>query len=291
MAEAIREAVRRAVAFLADAQMPDGAFRIGHSMTPSLEPAEDVGSPFPAAVVLLALQRVGGVPARLRQRAIAHLLSRREPSGVVRYCDAPMVPDYDDICLVHTVLQHAGVNLDYCGVARRVAAALREDGFFPTWLGVDQPPDLDPVVNVNVVRYLVRNGVDCTRTIAALAEVVSQWKPRAGTRYYPPLGALPWIVCTTPAELRVRILGRSRITLRERLVGMTPQSTLDLAMRTFALARLGGLGGLGGARLLESQASDGGWPAEVIFRGYGFWGSRELTTAVAVSALAAIEGV
>jgi hypothetical protein len=289
MLDAIREAVRRAVEFLAAAQKPDGGFRIGVATARSLESADDVASPFAAAIVLLALDGVRGVPAQLGSRAVAHLLSKREPSGLVRYFGAPIDPDYDDICLVHSLLQDAGVELDYRGVARRVAGALRADGLFPTWVGAGRPMDFDPVVNVNIVRFLDRNGIACSRTIARLQEVVARWTGDEGTLYYPQPGALPWIVCTLPSTLRARIIGPSRTALRATIAGTPAQSLLDLAMRTRALARLGGSPTPFAAPLLEAQQSDGAWPAGAIFGAYGFWGSRELTTAIAASALTAIE--
>ncbi|HEX2076933.1 MAG TPA: hypothetical protein VHG08_04465, partial [Longimicrobium sp.] len=45
-------------------------------------------------------------------------------------------------------------------------------------------------------------------------------------------------------------------------------------------ARIAGL-------LLEREDGDGGWPGSAFFRGYHFWGSGELTTAVAAHALMA----
>lgn len=287
MLEAIHESVRRAVVFLAGAQQVDGGFRLGVSAARALQSADDVVSPFTAAVVLLALDGLAGVPPQLRSRVIAHLLSKREPSGLVRFIDGPIDPDYDDICLIHSLLQDAGIDLDFRRVARRVAGALRDDGLFPTWVGIDRPPDLDPIVNVNIVRFLDRNGVDCSRTIARLQKVIAHWTPDEGTLYYPPPGALPWIVCTLPTELRARIIGASRNALLERIAN-APKSLLDLAMRTFSLARLGASATPFAVPLLDGQGSDGGWHAEALFGPRPFWGSRELTTSIAASALAAI---
>jgi hypothetical protein len=283
-----REAVRRAVAFLAGAQRSDGGFRLGFSSARSLQSADDVVSPFTAAIVLLALDDVAGVPAQLRSRTIAHLLSKREPTGLVRFIDGPIDPDYDDICLVHSLLQDADVDLDFRSVARRVARALRDDGLFPTWVGIDRLPDLDPVVNVNIVRFLRRNGVDCSRTIARLQEMIAQWTPGEGTLYYPPSAALPWMVCTLPTELRTRVIGGSRNALLKGMVS-APESPLDLAMQTFTLARLGISATPFATALLDAQNNDGGWPADAMFGPRPFWGSRELTTAVAAGALSSTQ--
>jgi len=291
---ALREALRHALAFLADAQKADGGFRLAFSSSQSLQRASDVASPFAAAIVLLALDGVAGVSPQLRARAIAHLISKREKNGLIRFCDFPIEPDYDDICLIHSLLQDANVALDYRRIARRVASARGDDDLFPTWVGSGSPRDVDPIVNVNIVRFLDRNGIDCTTTVARLRTIVAQkWNAREGTRYYTPPASLPWMISTLPTRLRAQLADGDHSALCAKLATTPPLSPLDRAMRVICLNRLGGaerppIALL--APLLDAQQRDGGWPADAFFCGDRFWGSRELTTAVAVSALSSCDG-
>jgi hypothetical protein len=293
-------AARRGVAFLAREQRPAGDFATDWSDRLDLGAAGRPESPFLTGLILHALRRLPGrrEVAAILERGTGYLLDVRPPGGLYVFLQG-IAPDLDDVCLLHLVLQESHPRrFDYARLARRVAATATDAGPFPTWLEDEvRWADIDPVVNLNVVRFLHRNRTPCPRALDWLRGELAAWDFIDGTRYYESPFAPLYFAATLPPALR-RSLLPAPARLWSRLENRLDQrgddlSVLDVAYLLAALVVLGGparrVDELTG-RLLERQGRAGGWPPWAAFRAYRYWGSATLSTALAVQALTAYAG-
>jgi hypothetical protein len=180
-------AARRGVAFLAREQRPAGDFATDWSDRLDLGAAGRPESPFLTGLILHALRRLPGrrEVAAILERGTGYLLDVRPPGGLYVFLQG-IAPDLDDVCLLHLVLQESHPRrFDYARLARRVAATATDAGPFPTWLEDEvRWADIDPVVNLNVVRFLHRNRTPCPRALDWLRGELAAWDFIDGTRYY-----------------------------------------------------------------------------------------------------------
>lgn len=273
-----------------------GEFRVFWSESteiPEIE-ANRASSPFVAAMILLALERLPDQPKLrlIRDHSIRFLLSHRKENGAIGFFRTGIAPDLDDICLIHSLLQRFGVPLDYAKIVRRVRAMRLEDGRFPTWLETDlRMGDIDPIVNLNVLRFLALNGVEEPKTILWLNRQLLSWDFSDGTRYYRSPFSLPYIFATLPRKLRGRILSGPEIaSLHAKLGSMKhlAEDAIDRANLLFALAKFGSsteeLEPLIAA-LLADRPPGGGWPSLGAWWAFNNWGSSSLTSALALQPL------
>lgn len=279
-----------AVRALADRQLPNGAFPTAWSTSRDMADSHQVASPFITGLILDLLQEVRGVPEleAIRERAVNYLDELRPVSGRFRFLQHGIDADLDDICLLNLVLQQARPRAhDYAAAARAVASKQTGDGWFPTWLRSSdrQPNDRDACVNVNVLRFLLANGV--VLDAGWLEPAMQRWGKGADTLYYVQPYALLYFVCQLPLESRDRLLSMGGIGAET--VESTPhQDVLDAALRLSVAVGLNADPRLIRSLvsfLLQLQLGSGAWPAWAAFQAFNYWGSESLTTAACIRGL------
>jgi hypothetical protein len=288
----VNESVERGARWLRLSQHSTGQFATYWARSRRMTPAYGVDSPFITGMILLALQRFHSHDTRaIAARGTRYLTRVRRDDGLFTFLGDGTDPDVDDICLLNSIVQATEFrsSFDYQQLASRVAALPRGDSLYRTWIRGDlgQANDVDPCVNVNVFRFLHQNRLPCEHLIEALRRTLQT--PPAATIYYVSPLATWWMVSTLPAAARVLLTAGIPHHLSDAIFSRThPSSALDAGFQ---------IGGLGLAqsravlpqliiKLLEWQDQTGAWPIAPAFRGFNYWGSPELTTGVAVGALA-----
>ena len=252
-------------------------------------------SPFITGMIILALSALEVDSLKtIKRRAVAYLLTKRKGDGFFSFFDRGIDCDLDDTCLLNWILQSASRNDSiYRPLAEKIAQRPTWQGLYGTWVRSmdDTVSDIDPCVNVNVLRFLHSNGLNCEQTIGAIQTSLRSDAYAKGTLYYEPSQSLPYLVMTLPPGLASQIIDvELRTTLQQwrRRALQREESVLDLAMELFVLKSLGGDRSRCSqlvSSLLSCERTNGGWPSAAMFRAFNYWGSAELTTAVVVQAL------
>lgn len=271
-------------------------------------------------------------------RAVARLHSLMEPGGVWRHWapEEPrhhvVAPDADDTACISVLLRERGIPFPD---NRPILLACRDwYGRFYTWflfrwllrwpprreprlalIGLKRwrhpfaartlwtttpadPPDVDAVVNANVLRYL-GDGPWAPVVVEWLVDVFRRRVDHASDKWYRGTCTFAWAVARA-AKAGVRGLDAIRDETGERLAGMQAEDgrigegALETALAICALSdwdvrpreRAAAC-----AFLEATQAADGSWPAAPMYYAgpkleLPRWGSRELTTGFCVEALA-----
>ncbi|HEX4966718.1 MAG TPA: hypothetical protein VF173_38260 [Thermoanaerobaculia bacterium] len=285
--------IGRGLAWLAAEQTGTGEFLTLWADNLEMRGCHPVESPFVTGWILFALGRELGEPVgTMLGRGLPFLLEKRRPGGLYAFLEKGIGPDLDDVCLLHTVLQrHLPERFAYRRVARRIARQITAEGWFPTWIEDElRPEDVDPVVNVNVIRFLFRNGFACSETSRWLRRVFADWSFEEGTRYYRSPFSLLYFAALLPGKLRQQVFPPDSAFLVRRLQERVNASlsVIDEACLLLGLATLGAPRRLTtdlAERLASRQLPEGCWPDHAVFRPLGFWSSPALSTALAVQAL------
>lgn len=293
-------AISQGVGFLASRQLPHGELRTCRSDDPTLarDPVFD-SSPYGTTYVLHALRFVDDPRAAgLAERALSFLAAEMEPPGLWRYYTArnPKVlpPDLDDTACASLALRdrhdeiRLGLNL------RPILANRAEDGRFRTFLSSPAANNVDAVVNANVVAYLGER--DETRAACDfLCRVVTQGEEGRASLYGVDDLSFDYVV-SRAYFLGVRSLEPCRAPMVRRILARQREDgtfgdPLATALACTSLLNFGETGdSLGCAldALCAQQSEDGSWPRSTFYIDFngGFYGSEELTTAIALEALA-----
>jgi hypothetical protein len=188
--ENITSAIRRAVTFLCQNQLPNGEFKTYISGDERLAKAMHDSSPFVTSFVLYCTRYL---PAGLfdlpRQKAKLFLLKEGFPGYLWKYwthtSNKTIVPDLDDTCCVSFILQELFQRHD---VKRNIPAILtnRDDlGLFKTWIKqASEPNDADISVNTNVLLYLGKRE-ETEAAIAFVKECIKKGEEKNHSWYYP----------------------------------------------------------------------------------------------------------
>jgi hypothetical protein len=215
------DAVEAGLAFLADRQLPSGAFSVRRGLDlASGQTAPDDAALFATSLIAHSLNFCGSDTARgLRRRAAAHLHGHMEPGGVWRHwtADHPqylwLPVDLDDTACISSVLRAEGVPLpENAGL---LLANRDRRGLFATWMIARWPPprdagfwrvvvrrwrrpvaarrfwrhtsaepaDIDGVVNANVLHYL-GDGPHAGPVVAHLLEVLRRGQEDRCDKWY-----------------------------------------------------------------------------------------------------------
>ena len=289
----ITDAIHRAVTYLEASQSPNGEFPTYWSLSRNMSFPTYGGSPFITGMILLALSSLGNeAPAIIRRRGIDYLRTKRKENSYFAFFDQGIDCDLDDICLLNWLLQSEDSDqARYKALAEKIAGFPQRAGFYETWIRNDPNADnnVDPCVNVNVVRFLAYNGIRCDRTIQALRETLHSGTYVRGTFYYESGYALPYLIFTLPQSLRDAIVGVELQQLRlPRLGPERPPFPIDIAMKLFIMSMCKRdilTCSTLASDLLAREKPNGGWPSWAAFKAFNFWGSAELTTAIVAQAL------
>ncbi|HEX6180470.1 MAG TPA: class 1 isoprenoid biosynthesis enzyme, partial [Chitinophagaceae bacterium] len=277
-------AIESALSYLEGAQKENGEFETLWSENLDMQPAKSVSSPFVTGMVLLALTGVNGLRTiALKERSLAYLGNKRKSNGHFSFLEQGMDDDLDDTCLLNFLLQqHRNDHFNYSGLSESIHNMPSHEGLYYTWIRMNPSDDndIDACVNVNVVRFLTANGIDCSDTVHSLQKVVQNGAAFAGTKYYETSWSLHYFVCTLPEDMRNKLVGN--LSVREIFVNKAAHTPVDKAMKLYCLASLGERTTEGDQllqELLALQEPSGAWPAYAVFRAFNYWGSAELTTA------------
>lgn len=295
MRDAAAAGAFRAVARLTVAQRPSGELPTFWSPSPDLSRPTRAESPF---ITGLALLLAAELPAAgsLRRRGAAYLRGWRRADGLFAFLRDGIDPDLDDTCLLGYVLQREDPSwTGFPALARRVAGLPCRAGLFETWVRpvAGAPNDVDPCVSVNVLRFLHHNGIARGETEDALRRAFHDPASYAGTLYYHPPLSLPWLVLTLAPPLRARLVGNRfprALVDRASAAAQGDANATDLALALLVATRAGAhpqVRARLAKRLLEREEGHGCWRGTAFFRAFNYWGSAELTTAVAAHALSA----
>jgi Prenyltransferase and squalene oxidase repeat len=336
------QAIERGLRFLARRQLPDGGFSLRYGFdVASPETVADDHALFGTALIAGSLSACRLEAAEpILDRAVARLVAVMEPGGVWRHW-APeerrhhvVAPDVDDTACISVLLRDRGIPFPD---NRDLLLANRDPGgrFYTwmvarwppprsarlAWIAVKRwrhprlarelwtttpadPPDVDGVVNANVLHYL-GDGPHAAPVVEWLVGLFRRREDHACDKWYRGSCTFAWAVARA-ARAGVAGLDAIREEMCARLVasqapdGRIGDGPLDTALAVCALSHWGARPDEAAAACayLESvQAPDGSWPAEAMyFAGPRLdpplprWGSGELTTGFCVEALSRCPG-
>ena len=290
--------IARGLDFLHARQLPHGEFQTFAAPTPGMRTCEFYGSPFVTAFVLYALRTLEHSNlSTLREHALDFLIHEQEPEGYWRnhtrdnpkHAHQKLPPDLDDIAVISHIL--AWYYVPFVDTRALILSNITGDGVFATWIEPPFANEVDAVVNANVVLYLQDDRPPvCAylNTIISRKLPFSQWYPDRLSLYYVVSRALANGV-TGLAESRQGaiddILSRQQ---SDGSWGNALRSALALnALLNYGANNAALVRGIGALRRM--QTADGSWPRHAWFRGFAnYYGSEELTTALAIEALTKI---
>jgi hypothetical protein len=294
MYQRIHDRIQGGVKYICAAQKANGEMPTYWSTSSQMTLPRYVQSPFITGLVILALRNIQDAPAQeIEDSGLRYLKTKRKEDGFFSFLDDGIDVDLDDTCLLNWLLQqHQSVGRLFQALAERIADLPRRDGLYYTWIRkkCDEGNDLDPCVNINVLRFLAANDLDCGALVQALRRVLFDRTFINGTLYYMSGFAFPFLLYTLPPKLqKLIIVSRDEeVFIWDSLRKKTILSPIDAAMKLFILssasiARRPDATVVG--ELLHFEKQRGVWPAWAVFRAFNFWGSAELTTALALQAL------
>ncbi|MBI4371104.1 MAG: terpene cyclase/mutase family protein [Elusimicrobia bacterium] len=317
----MREEAMRGVRFLLRRQLPSGEFPTLSSNERSFINAQAQSNVFTTAVILHALRPVKEDPAvrAAARRAIEWLKAQRDSSGFWTFWGRAMrnrppedavPPDVDCSACIVGVFKDWDVDFPYAACLRALAGCRNEKGLFGTWIhgtGLDWHPDVapfidrqdvDPVVNANAACLFQRHGRVLPEVTRYLEDQILRRRFHQPSNYYVSpavflyaLGKLasdhpPWTegelgkACREVLTSLLTATDPAKVTPLEKAMALSAAFKGSLPLPKGAADRA-----LAGLR--ELQAADGGWEAHPFHSFYFLhYGSRELTTALAVEALA-----
>jgi hypothetical protein len=169
-------------------------------------------------------------------------------------------------------------------------------GWFKTWLrALHEPNDVSPCVNANVLLYL-GDHPETHRAAHYLLRVLERRDAAGSDWYYADPNALYYMISRACVEGTASLSPCTGL-IRAAVDEASTETPLSVALALCALGHVGaGTSDRASElsqRLIDAQADDGGWPAAAFYAGPEppeahrfWWGSRALTTAICVEALA-----
>ncbi len=295
----VTSAIEKGVGYLERSQLPSGEFRTCASADPLMrdECAFD-GSPFATSLIVYSLSRashpaIGGIT----ERALRFLRDDMSGPGIWRYWSRSnpkhrdIDPDLDDIACVSFVLRKFGA--PFPPNERLLIDNRAGEGRFRVWLrsGRFQVNEFDCVVDTNVLLYLGERPE--TQAACASVNAIINAGTRCG-RYYPSPLSLYYMHSRALRE-GIACLGKSREAAVDGVIRTvrgreSSGNALHAALAACALLNYQRenrtLDRLIDA-LIELQRPDGSWRRSTFYLGPApYYGSDELTTALALEALA-----
>jgi hypothetical protein len=297
------DAVQAGLDFLADSQLPNGAFRTLSSRSRTLEDAEFTRSPFVTALVLHSIRTTQAVAAceEMLSRGLAYLLSECEPPGVWRFFGkgSEIPPDMDDTsCCLAVLKELKAPSIDFCGLCDFMLRFRHSSGLFYTWMGVPHLyNDVDPIVNANALflySLVGRPLADVARRLTALIREMVLDRSGLRSPYYLSPSSLLYSLCKVAGACEPNPLADAEPWMSRLLRGLPECSdALDSAMMLNASIHLDieDRGSSLAASILRQQNPDGSWGPVAFFTGPQvqppvYFGAAELTTAFCMEALA-----
>jgi prenyltransferase/squalene oxidase-like repeat protein len=301
-------AIQNGLDFVAASQTSTGGFVTDCWHMDAPEQKTPVDAVFTVSQVLYSLSfcRDSASAHGTEESAAKYLAAQRESPGIWHYygtgTDIKISPDVDDTSVAWAALQRLEVPVPPAALDA-IRVSRNENGLFTTWVG---PPsgwvnvdsrDIDTVVNINalLVFGLAHENVDAVCKYV-LAQIDND-NFRRGTIYYRSPLMFAHAFSRAYREGNVKCLEAGVGKVRDTVLSLqSPDGSwgndLETAFGALALLNLDYRGeALTRAikAILARQAADGGWDLAPAYRGAVQplnYGSRALTTAVAIEALA-----
>jgi len=289
------DAIDRGIAFLAGRQLAYGEFQTFAGSGRVMRVQYAYSSPFITTFILYALRGITHPELEfMREKAVRFLLHEQEPGGIWRnhtrantlHQQYRLPPDLDDISTVSYTLQSNGVPFD--DNHSLIRHNRNDQGLFQTWIDPPFANEIDAVVNANVLLYL---GENIPAVCAYINQVIRNNEPFS--KWYPDKLAFYYMVSRAFAN-GIAGLGQSKEPVvddirRCQLPDGSFGNDLQTAMALTTLLNFVHVDEMvqaGIAHLLNRQDTNGSWSIAPFFNGFKmFYGSAELTAAIAVEAL------
>jgi hypothetical protein len=304
----IIKSIRKGISFLLSKQLNSGEFSTTRAKKISMENASYIKSIFLNTFVLHSLNQLKNVFSinETVQNATKFLLNEKEGEGFWRFFGkgTHLPLDLDDTCCALSALFINGVELEYKTIAGYLLNYRDKRGIFYTWILDRYLPktssyfenDIDWVVNANTLFFFSLIKIPIPEVTNHLCNIVEKKDFEDGSIYY--YSPFSFIYCLSRAYADGGAIGLKPILGKIKSYLLNKQDTngrwsgniLENAMATESLINCGYKGiVVDGAinNLLKAQKADGGWPNSAFFVGVPelFYGSRELTTAIAIEVL------
>jgi hypothetical protein len=296
-------AVRRGVAFILRGQLPSGEFRCDMSGSADMSQAHPAATAYVTTYVAHALRMVGpmaGAADALR-KATAFIERERRSTDAgsswnyLETTPSPVPDDVDDTSVAAAALLESGRAVRVVDFERERAAS----GAYATWLSGARN-EVDCGVNANVLFYESLAGERDDRLCAYLAERIARRDWRNCSVYFVAPEFFPYAVARAFADGRASCLSSSMSEVTSFLLSTQHAdgswgTDLSTAYASAALLDAGYRGRAidqAVAWMLGRQSPDGAWASSASYTDSGvhgpggnFYGSPELTTAMALEAL------
>jgi len=307
MKERIEKSLRKAVAFLDKRQLPSGEFSTTRAQKTDMKNSSGIKSVFFTTFVLHSLSQLKNVfPINGRvQSATKFLLGEKEGEGFWRFFGkgTHLPLDLDDTCCALSALFENNVELEYRTIANCLLNYRDNKGICYTWIldrylpktSGDFNNDIDWVVNANVLFFFSLIKMPIPEVVDYLCSIVEEKSFEGGSIYY--YSPLSFIYSVSRAYADGGAVGlkptsgkiKNYLLNKQNVVGewgnilenaMATVSLINFEYKEIEVDRAIN-------NLLKDQRPDGGWPNSAFFRGVPelFYGSRELSTAIAIEAL------
>lgn len=305
--EGIDESIKKGIEFLVDRQMPSGEFATRRWEKLKVETASYVKSVFITSFVLHSLRYIENLThvGEISQRAIRFLLNEMEPSGLWRFFgkNSRIHFDVDVACCILASLKEWGVKMNYRSYASLLLKYRNDQGSFYTWILDLNPPferednNIDWVVNANALFFYSLLDYPLPEVEQYLIHIVETGAFQQWSLYYDPPFAFIYCLTRAYADGHNLRLSPAIAKIRDYLLHVKAENKSYGDPLENALAAVGLLNC--GCEtestqpirhLISIQKEDGGWPIGVLHTGgptgyHTAYGSRELTTAIALEAL------
>lgn len=306
----IVNSIKKGVGFLANRQLPSGEFATMRWQKPKVEAALYVKSVFITSFILHSLKYVQKLtPVKeISQQAIKFLLDEMERNGLWRFFGKNSYIHFDVDCIgsILACLKEWGIEKDYHSQAFLLLKYRNNQGPFYTWILDVDPPfnkednDIDWVVNANALFFYSLLGQPLPEVEQYLIRIVETGEFQRRSCYYDSPFAFIYCLTRAYADGGNPRLGLAVAKIRNYIHHINERNKRYRDPLENALAIVGLLNCSSEnmeltqliEHLLNMQEDDGGWPMGIFFT-EGPWteyhniayGSRELTTAIALEAI------
>jgi len=292
----IINSINKAVNFLYENQAECGEFKSLACRDKQMEVCRVDSTPFVTTFILYSIKDLNNKKIEIMaEKAIKFLLSKQKPGGVWSYYPT-LTADFDDISCVSAILTI--YDHDFDDNMRLYEEFRNEEGVVYTWLRSPAGNEIDCEVNSNVLFYFgLKHIEDMNICNYIVQEIMKEnydcciyCEKRRSKKNYLPL----FYVISRAYKHGNQCLGRLTKHIIQKTLKIKREdgsfgNDLDTALALNILLNFnyhGERANSGMRQLLQRQRSNGSWNKNVFYLGPAtYYGSEELTTAIAIEAL------
>lgn len=310
--------IRKGIRFLLEQQLPSGEFPTYVDEDPSFSNPQPTTNVFNTAVILHALLPFKNIPRikEATQRAIKWLIDQQDDPVYWNFFgksirDLPpteqVPPDVDSNSYILSALKDWDVQLSHSKL-NDLMKNRNEQGLFITWIpGTNiwwdpavepytSTEEIDPVVNANAAYLCYQQGIEIPKIEKYLTKKIVTGEFDRPSNYYLSAASFLYAISKSIPFNPQFTQGEVGEACRKKVISLIEESSTTTPLET-ALTVSAALNGFlqypnshidaAIAQLETIQEKDGSWDAYPFYRGYlSYYGSRELTTALIVEAIA-----